>query len=229
MNARGSLGPQSLTNIKDPESVSPSRVSVDDQFESNSEEDQPAVCDEKKNWIGLEERKDTEPTEWLEGSYIEGGIETYTQLENENNRHASRNLASAQANRTADYLQMSGENSRNAGHQESIIPRTSTPEQPIVIKPNRNMSLLNDSKIYTPVKLQKFLFERYNQTQDVGIGIDESELDLSRVAVVAEQKRGSMNYYDTTDSKSTNLSGLDDFVSATKIKIRNRLMNMSYV
>eukprot|EP00112_Aurelia_sp_Birch-Aquarium-sp1_P025824 Seg881.2 transcript_id=Seg881.2/GoldUCD/mRNA.D3Y31 product="hypothetical protein" protein_id=Seg881.2/GoldUCD/D3Y31 len=217
--ARGSLGPQSLTNIKDPESVSPSRASVDEQSESNFEDDQPAVCDEKKNWIGLEQRKDTEPTEWLEGSYIEGGIQTYTQLENENNRPA---------NRTGDYLQTSGENSRNAGHQEHITPRTSTPVQPIVFKPKRNSSLLNDSKIYTPVKLQRFLFERYNETQDIGIGIDESELDLTRVAVAAEQKRGSMNYYDT-ESKTTNLSGLDDFVSATKIKIRSRLMNMSYV
>ena len=207
--------PQSLSNIKDPESISPSKASVDAEPKNVCRNDQAAMFDEKKNCGGLEERKYVETSEWLEDSFIEGGIQTFTPLENESGKSS---------NKTEDYLQFSNYSNTETNETNFEEPlRTSTPTKIKTVKsaPKKDVHEFNISKIYTPQKLRRFLHEKCDPKKGLEMTLDISKLDFSQCIVVDEQKR-----YNKGNDNSTEL---DDFVNLTKDKIRRRLINMSYV
>ena len=203
--------PRSLSNIKDPESVSPSRASVDNVS------DQAAMFDEKKNSKGLQERNDADSSEWLESSFIEGGIQTFSMVENENGRSI---------NKTDDYLQFSTIKNTERKNTEMAFKdplRASTPRKfPDVEKISKTqMNNLETSSTYSPRKLRNFLYSKCEQEKGLELALGLSKLTYSQFIVVDEQKR--------LKDRDENSLRLNYFVNSTKDKIRRRLMNMSKV
>ena len=203
--------PNSLSNIKDPESVSPSRASVDNVW------DQAAMFDEKKNSKGFKERNDADSSEWLESSFIEGGIQTFSMAENENGRSM---------NKTEDYLQFSGAKNTERKNTEMVFkdpPRTSTPKKFTNAEkvPRAQMKDIDMSSTYSPQKLRNFLYSKCEQERGLELTLGLSKLTYSQFIVVDEQKK--------LKDRDDNSLRLNYFVNSTKNKIRRRLMNMSNV
>ena len=208
---------RSLNNIKDPESISALACPGETNRPEKNDTDQGAVFDEKENWNGFEERQDNDSHEWLEGSFIEGGIETFSPLETDGNKAS---------NKTEDYLQMSSNNRESCvvDTSDKVGPRTSTPASSSVFgeSSQQNGSYLNKTRTYTPKKLKKFMFDKYNES-GLGVASCLSELENSHCIIVDEQKKeNNIRQIDWG-------RGIDDLVNVTKNKIRNRLMNVSYV
>ena len=201
----------SQSNIKDPESMSPSTVSVDNVC------DQAAMFDEKKDSKGIEKRKDGDASEWLESSFIEGGIQTYSLLESESTRSNSK---------TEDYLQFTSikttDRRRRPGMTINDPLRTSTPKRLNTLKniPERRLKETSISRIYTPRNLRNFLYNKYEQKKGLELTFGLSKLAYSQFVVVDEQKK--------LEKRDQNSLKLDYFVNSTKEKIRRRQMNMSY-
>ncbi|XP_065054406.1 uncharacterized protein LOC135683156 [Rhopilema esculentum] len=207
---------RSLNNIKDPESILALACPGETNRLETIDTVQGAVFDEKENWSGFEERQDNDSHEWLEGSFIEGGIETFSPLEADGNKVG---------NKTEDYLQMSSNNREPcADASDKAGPRTSTPASSSVFgeSSQQNGSYLNETRTYTPKKLKKFMFDKFNES-GLGVASCLSELENSHCIIVDEQKKESnMRQIDWG-------RGIDDLVNVTKNRIRNRLMNVSYV
>ena len=200
----------SHSNIKDPESMSPSTVSVDNVC------DQAAMFDEKKDSKGIKKRKDGDASEWLESSFIEGGIQTYSLIESESTRSN---------NKTEDYLQFTSiktTDRRKPGMTINGPLRTSTPKRLNTLKnvPERRLKEANVSRIYTPKNLRNFLYNKYEQKKGLELTFGLSKLAYSQFVVVDEQKK--------LEKRDQNSLKLDYFVNSTKDKIRRRQMNMSY-
>ena len=175
------------------------------------------MFDEKKNFKGLEERKDADASEWLESSFIEGGIQTYTMFENESCRST---------NKTDDYLQFSA--IKNAERDDTDmatkeLPKSSTPRRLTkltdVTRPQKHDTDISIN--FTPQKLRKYLYSKTEQKRGLELALGLSKLTYSQCIVVNEQKK--------LKSKDQNSLKLNYFVNSTKDKIRRRLMNMSYV
>lgn len=216
---------QSFTNIKDPESTCPSTESVDnslnDQWNNESSDDcnndQAAMFDEKKNWNGPEERRDADTSEWLEDSFIEGGIQTFISFENDSFRSS---------NRMEDYLQFS--NHSNAEPLDALMkgaPRSSTPTKftPFENLNQHEIRKFNISKIFSPPKLRQFMYGKSSAKRGLEMTPDLSRMEYSQCIVVDEQKK---EQDEDGDDDSVDLAY---FVNTTKDRIRRRLMNGSYV
>lgn len=197
-------GIESTSNLKDPES--------NEQMKDDCKNDQAAMFEEKKNCSGFFDRKDI--SEWLEDSFIEGGIQTFSPLENENSRPSSRN--------EADYLQFSDHSNEATNENEMILEdpkRTSTPTKLVKFPKNQSREF-NILTMYTPQKLRKFLYEKCDHKKGLELTLDLSNQECSQCIVVDEQKKENEGENDSVEV---------DFVNTMKDKIRRKLMNTSYV